>query len=267
MPSLTQQQLEAEQRRLTQLREKLHKTGTGENDNETKSEWPKRNVPMHEMKSIIPGKTIRIDGLIRNNAGINIGDIVTIRKVVLPNAEKITLVPLENIPPIDERYLADTLATMPVTKGDNVMIPYFGGRLTFQVTGVIPQVTSIVTQRTVFSISNKGPTLRTVGDFKYYSDGEKIAFFLEDAVRKESSEGNYLVLKVRLHHGGFEARGEFQIKLEQNMSLEDLVSRCKELAQEIVAAANRKLVEPGNVNSVDLINDIKFEILEKWRTV
>ena len=40
--------------------------------------------------------------------------------------------PLEAIPPIDERYLADALESVPLIKGDNVMVPYFGGRLTFQ---------------------------------------------------------------------------------------------------------------------------------------
>ncbi len=72
---------------------------------------------------------IRIDGLIRNNSGVAIGDTVTIRKIRAPSAEKVVVAPLEAIPPIDERYLADALESAPVTKGDNIMIPYFGGRL------------------------------------------------------------------------------------------------------------------------------------------
>ena len=72
---------------------------------------------------------IRIDGLIRNNSGVAIGDTVTIKKIKAPPAEKVVVAPLEAIPPIDERYLADALESVPVTKGDNIMIPYFGGRL------------------------------------------------------------------------------------------------------------------------------------------
>ena len=81
---------------------------------------------------------VRIDGLIRNNAGVAIGDMVIVKKVKAPPAEKVVVAPLEAVPPIDERYLADALESVPVTKGDNVMIPYFGGRLTFQVVGREP---------------------------------------------------------------------------------------------------------------------------------
>ena len=58
---------------------------------------------------------IRIDGLIRNNSGVAIGDTVTIKKIKAPPAEKIVVAPLEAIPPIDERYLADALESIPVT--------------------------------------------------------------------------------------------------------------------------------------------------------
>jgi transitional endoplasmic reticulum ATPase len=103
------------------------------------------------------GKRIaRIDGLIRNNAGVAIGDVIIVKKVVAPPAEKVVVSPLEAAPPIDERYFADTLEGVPVTKGDNVTIPYFGGRLTFQVVGVGPVAEAVlITQRTIFVISEK----------------------------------------------------------------------------------------------------------------
>lgn len=267
LPSLTPQQLKVEQIQLALAHEKLHKTEITEKTNpETKFDWTKRCDNVHEMTPITPGKTIRIDGLIRNNAGIAIGNTVSIRKISSPCAEKITVVPLENIPPIDERYLADALDTMPVTKGDNIMIPYFGGRLTFQVMDIVPGVVSTVTRETVFSITSQGPTLRTDGDFKYYSDGKKITLVLEEAVRQETQEDSYLILKIHLHHGGFGAIGEFQIRLEKNMTVQKLVLRYKDLAQEIVETANKKLSE-SRVNSADLVNDVKFKIIEKWRIV
>ena len=84
---------------------------------------------------------VRIDGLSRNNADVAIGDTVSITKVKALPAEKVIVAPLEAIPPIDERYLADALESVPLMKGDNVMVPYFGGRLTFEVVAVTPAST------------------------------------------------------------------------------------------------------------------------------
>ncbi|MDE1764743.1 MAG: hypothetical protein KGI27_00570 [Thaumarchaeota archaeon] len=219
------------------------------------------------MKPVTSDRIIRVDGLIRNNAGIAIGDTVQVRKIVAPQAEKVTVVPLEAIPPIDERYLSDALENIPVMKGDNIMVPYFGGRLTFNVTDVVPDIVSVVTQKTVFSITARGPTLRSVDGFKYYSDGKNVAFVLEHFVRKETPENAYLVLKIHLHHGGFGRLGEFQARLGKNSSIQRLVTVYREEAEQVVADANKKLTEPTSVNSADLINGIEFEILEGWRTV
>ena len=123
---------------------------------------------------------IRIDGLIRNNSGVAIGDTVTIKKIRAPSAEKVVVAPLEAIPPIDERYLADALESVPVTKGDNIMIPYFGGRLTFQIIGVNPLADAVlITQKTVFTISEKGEVLRGVPQVTYEDIGG-----LKDEIQK-----------------------------------------------------------------------------------
>jgi len=123
--------------------------------------------PSDEGKGII-----RVDGLVRNNAGIAIGDTVAVRKIKAVAAEKVVVAPLEAIPPIDERYLADALESVPLIKGDNVMVPYFGGRLTFQVIGVTPAADAVlVTQKTVFHIAEKGETLRGVPQVTYEDIG------------------------------------------------------------------------------------------------
>jgi transitional endoplasmic reticulum ATPase len=128
--------------------------------------------PSDEGKGII-----RIDGLVRNNAGVAIGDTVVVRKIKAVPAEKVIVAPLEAIPPIDERYLADALESVPLIKGDNVMVPYFGGRLTFQVIGATPsQANSIdavvvITQKTVFHIAEKGETLRGMPQVTYEDIG------------------------------------------------------------------------------------------------
>ena len=123
--------------------------------------------PSDEGKGII-----RIDGLGRNNSGIAIGDTISVKKIKAVPAEKVVVAPLEAIPPIDERYLADALESVPLIKGDNVMVPYFGGRLTFQVIGVTPAADAVlVTQKTTFHIAEKGETLRGVPQVTYEDIG------------------------------------------------------------------------------------------------
>src|SRR5215469_4788297 len=123
--------------------------------------------PSDERKGIV-----RVDGLVRNNAGVAIEDTVTIKKTKAGPAEKVIVAPLEAIPPIDERYLADALESVPLIKGDNVMVPYFGGRLIFQVIGVTAPSTdtALVTQKTVFNIAETGVALREDSTQVAYED-------------------------------------------------------------------------------------------------
>jgi transitional endoplasmic reticulum ATPase len=126
--------------------------------------------PSDEGKGIV-----RLDGLVRNNAGIGIGDAINARKVKAVPAEKVVISPLEAIPPIDERYLADALESVPLIKGDNVMVPYFGGRLTFQIIGITPppavDTAAIVTNKTTFSITEKDEALRGMPQVSYEDIG------------------------------------------------------------------------------------------------
>ncbi len=103
-------------------------------------------------------KICRFDGLGRNNCGIAIGDKVKITKTKVSPAVNIVVTALEAIPPIDGRYLADALESVCVGKGDNVMIPYFGGRLTFQVLSTEPKEHVVVSQKTICTIVDKATT-------------------------------------------------------------------------------------------------------------
>ncbi|MGH9984052.1 MAG: CDC48 family AAA ATPase, partial [Nitrososphaeraceae archaeon] len=113
--------------------------------------------PSDEGKGII-----RIDGIVRNNADLAIDDTAHIRKIKVKPAEKVIVAPLEAIPPIDERYLSDSLESVSMTKGDNFMVPYFGGRLLFQVIGLTPATSEavIISQRTQFIITSPDQALR-----------------------------------------------------------------------------------------------------------
>lgn len=103
---------------------------------------------------------VRLDGLSRNNADVSIGDAISVRKVESVKAEKVIVAPYEAVPPLDGRYLADALESLPLIKGDNVLILYFGGRLTFQVISVIPEDSVVVvTRKTSFYIVSNVSTL------------------------------------------------------------------------------------------------------------
>lgn len=98
----------------------------------------------------------RLDGIGRINTGTNIGDHISMEKVkTLPPLTKITFTPQEAIPPIDDRYLVDALDGLPITIGDNVIMPYFGGRLTFKVTAASSNEGFIVNGTTISIIGER----------------------------------------------------------------------------------------------------------------
>lgn len=86
---------------------------------------------------------IGIDRLTRYNARIAIGDTVNIRKINAIYADKITIKPLTAMAItksslIDERYLCDALANVPMKLMDVVIIPYFKFGMAFTVIDIIP---------------------------------------------------------------------------------------------------------------------------------
>lgn len=105
--------------------------------------------PSDEKKAIC-----RFDGIGRKNANCEIGSLVSLEKISVPMAEKIVFIPLDAIPPIDERYLTDALESVPVGKGDLVMVPYFGGRLSFKVISTVPEGYVTIVDRKTTSIIN-----------------------------------------------------------------------------------------------------------------
>ncbi len=124
---------------------------------------------------------VRIDGLIRSNSGVAIGDNVSIRKVKAVPSEKIIISPLEDVPYIDERYITDALEGLPVVKGDNIIVPYFGGRITFNIVQTSPSNAEavIINQKTAIERSGKGQGLKGVPRITYEDIGG-----LKDEIQK-----------------------------------------------------------------------------------
>ena len=78
-------------------------------------------------------RIVRMDGLIRKSAGVAIGDYVKIRKVdKVDNAGEVVLAPMgARISSVDEdflEYVKDKLIDTPLTEGDIVAVPVFGGQ-------------------------------------------------------------------------------------------------------------------------------------------
>jgi len=103
--------------------------------------------PSDEGKGIV-----RIDGLARDSSEAGIGDRLKIRKIKAVVAMKVIVTPLEVMPQINPRYLADALESMPLIKDTKFLVPYYGGALKFGVSEVFPQGVVIVTLNTQFEI-------------------------------------------------------------------------------------------------------------------
>jgi transitional endoplasmic reticulum ATPase len=90
-------------------------------------------------------RVIRIDGQIRNNAGVGIDDKVTVRKVEVKKANKITLAPTEPLRIIGgEEYLSQILEGRVVTRGDTISISIMGRRIDLIVTAINPPTEAVI---------------------------------------------------------------------------------------------------------------------------
>ncbi len=94
--------------------------------------WPA--YPEDEDKDII-----RMDGILRQNAGVGIGDKVRVRRANLRPAQRVVIAPVGEPVRADPEYLKRAfLLGKPVWKGSIIEIPYYTGSIRFTVTQVTP---------------------------------------------------------------------------------------------------------------------------------
>ena len=105
--------------------------------------------PSDEGKGII-----RMDGLGRDNSGVAVGDdAVSTRKTKAVPAGMVVLARPEAGLPVDVTHISGALAGIPLTKGNNVAVPYFGGALTLRVADAAPASGAVlVTPKTALRI-------------------------------------------------------------------------------------------------------------------
>ncbi|RLI58775.1 MAG: AAA family ATPase, partial [Candidatus Thorarchaeota archaeon] len=63
---------------------------------------------------------VRMDGLIRNNAGVRLGEMVEVSKASVPEANRVVLAPSQPVrfQPGFENYIKQQLLNKPITRGD-----------------------------------------------------------------------------------------------------------------------------------------------------
>lgn len=102
--------------------------------------------------------TIRMDGLIRKNCGVSIGDKVTVRKAIPKPAVNVKLAPSSYSITVDApfiSYVKKKLVDYPLVEGDTVLIPVLGQAISFSVVSVKPTEVVIVTENTQVTILDK----------------------------------------------------------------------------------------------------------------
>ncbi len=120
---------------------------------------------------------IRVDGWIRQNLGVGIGDRVFAAKANVNNAEKVILAPPPNqrtpISPDFAEYAKNKLEDKPLVRGDVVPIPMFGYVFNFVVAQVSPHGVVRVTKDTDMVVRTEpiSESMVKIGDVHYEDIG------------------------------------------------------------------------------------------------
>ncbi|MHA2379922.1 MAG: CDC48 family AAA ATPase [Candidatus Thorarchaeota archaeon] len=83
---------------------------------------------------------VRMDGLIRSNSGVKLGEMVEVTTVNVPEAAKVVLAPSQPVrfQPGFEDYIKQQIMNRPITRGDLILIASIGQGLQFSATSVGP---------------------------------------------------------------------------------------------------------------------------------
>ncbi|MDE1854790.1 MAG: CDC48 family AAA ATPase [Candidatus Micrarchaeota archaeon] len=102
---------------------------------------------------------IRIDGYLRQNIGVGIGDKVFVSKAEVKEAEKVTIAPpMNQRPPLSPdfaEYAKRRLENRPLVKGDSIPIPMFGLVFNFIVVQVSPHGVVRITKETTLTVKEE----------------------------------------------------------------------------------------------------------------
>ena len=113
---------------------------------------------------------IQIDGIIRNNAFVGIGDNVCIGKIDAEKAEKVVLAPLEQDQPWfkgekNVEHMRRLLEGLPLVEGDRVRLNLLGTSASFVVARIKPNSTAVIVHSTteIMTLEKAVETERRIG--------------------------------------------------------------------------------------------------------
>ena len=101
---------------------------------------------------------IRMDGILRKSAGVNVGDKVVVRKAEVQPAVKVKLAPMSQSSVHDEsfrKYIKRRLIGIPVVERDIIQVPVLGQGMPFTVVVTKPRGPVIITEKTTIEVLNK----------------------------------------------------------------------------------------------------------------
>ncbi len=101
---------------------------------------------------------VRMDNLIRHNAGVNLGEKVIVRPAQFKEAQKVVLAPTQDVHIIAsgyERILKKTFIGRPLSRGDNVWITVFGSGFIYRVIETNPRGIVKITDFTQFVLKDE----------------------------------------------------------------------------------------------------------------
>ncbi len=128
--------------------------------------WPEKNNPLDE-------NIIRMDQYTRQNAGVTIGDIVSVKKINPQIAQEIVLVPLKEVNLLSDNYdliIKRSFLGRPFLEGNTIMINVFGTGYLYYIKETKPAGAVILSDATNFVVSKKPITQLKAETFIGYED-------------------------------------------------------------------------------------------------
>ncbi|MEB3787973.1 MAG: AAA family ATPase, partial [Desulfurococcales archaeon] len=117
---------------------------------------------------------IRMDGYLRKNAQVNIGDKVKVRKAEVKPAVRVKLAPASHSISVDEgfkKYVKKKLIGTPIMEGDTVVVPVIGQAVQLTVIMTKPRGPVIVNENTIIDVLEKPVSQITVTRVTYEDIG------------------------------------------------------------------------------------------------
>ncbi len=117
---------------------------------------------------------IRMDGILRKNANVNLGDKVIVRKAKVKPAQKVRLAPTSHTISVDEgfkNYVKKKLRGTPLVEGDILIVPVLSQEIHLTAVLTKPRGPVIITENTIIEILEKPVAMINVPKVTYEDIG------------------------------------------------------------------------------------------------